>query len=165
VTKKLASTHKKVTVLLFDEAAVKGYLSPANLGKTEAVEILTEDGDRRVLPIGTIKAVHFVRDLAEPSGLVRKYFLSRPKLDGLWIRLRFRDNDTLEGIIPNDLLGLLDGSVHVTPPDLHGNVMRVFVPRTALAEMTVLGVVGVAKKGPRKPPPAAVEAQTKLFDE
>ena len=48
-------------------------------------------------------------------------FLSRPKLDGLWVRLRFRDEDVMEGIVANDLLDLLDNGVQFTPPDLHGN--------------------------------------------
>jgi len=39
--------------------------------------------------------------------------------------------------------------------------MRIFVPRSALSEVTVLGVVGVAR---RKPAPAA-PAQPKLFSE
>jgi hypothetical protein len=36
------------------------------------------------------------------------------------------------------------------------------VPRSALSEVTVLGVVGVAR---RKPAPAAIAAQPKLFSE
>jgi hypothetical protein len=165
MTKKIVSTHKKVTVLLFDEPAVKGYLSADALKNGETLEVLTLDGDRRVFPANRVKAVHFVRDLADSSGLARKSFLSRPKLDGLWVRLRFRDNDTLEGIIPNDLLGLFEGSAQLTPPDLHGNVVRVLIPRTALTEMTVLGVVGVARRGQRKAVSEAAPAQTKLFEE
>ena len=79
----------------------------------------------------------------------RKTFLSRPKLDGLWVRLRFRDDDALEGIVSNNLLDLLDTGVQLTPPDLHGNVLRMFIPRSALAEMKVLGVVGVARRTAR----------------
>jgi len=32
----------------------------------------------------------------------------RPKLDGLWVKLRYNDGETLEGVVPNDLLSLLD---------------------------------------------------------
>ena len=65
----------------------------------------------------------------------------------------------MEGVVPNDLLSLLDRGVQITPPDLHGVTLRIFIPRTALSEMTVLGVVGVAR---RKPPTAA---QPSLFTE
>jgi hypothetical protein len=42
-----------------------------------------------------------------------------------------------------------------------------FIPRTALAEMKVLGVVGVARRSPRatRKVRAAVQAQSKLFSE
>jgi hypothetical protein len=40
--------------------------------------------------------------------------------------------------------------------------VRIFVPRSALSEVTVLGVVGVAR---RKPLAAALPAQPKLFSE
>ncbi len=69
----------------------------------------------------------------------RKTFLSRPKLDGLWVRLRFRDEDVMEGIVANDLLDLLDKGVQLTPPDLHGNTLRIFIPRSALAGSESVG--------------------------
>jgi hypothetical protein len=99
--------------------------------------------------------------------LDRKTFLSRPKLDGLWVRLKFRDGDLMEGIVANDLLDMLDTGVQLTPPDLNGNSLRLFIPRTALTEMKVLGVVGVARKA--APEAAASKkapaSQTKLFNE
>ena len=49
-----------------------------------------------------------MREFTEPFEPERKTFLSRPKLDGLWVRLRFRDEDVMEGIVGNDLLDLLD---------------------------------------------------------
>ena len=113
------------------------------------------------MPLGRVRAIYFVRDLDEDIGLDRKSFLSRPKLDGLWVRLRFRDGDSLEGVIPNDLLGLLDNGLQITPPDFNSNTDRIFVPRAALAELTVLGVVGMA----RRKPAAAEGAQPRLFNE
>ena len=73
----------------------------------------------------------------------------------------------MEGIVANNLLDLLDTGVRLTPPDLHGNVLHMFVPRTALAEMKVLGVVGVARRTPRatREIGAVIEAQSKLFGE
>ena len=117
----------------------------------------------------TVKSVYFVREFPETFQPERKVFLSRPKLDGLWVRLRFRDEDVMEGIVANNLLDLLDTGVQLTPPDLHGNSLKVFIPRSALAEMKVLGVVGVARRPPRDasggPRAAASPAQSKLFGE
>ena len=36
--------------------------------------------------------------------MLRRTFLSRPKLDGLWLRLTFRDGDVQEAVMPNNLL-------------------------------------------------------------
>jgi hypothetical protein len=162
-----ASTHKKVVVLLLDRTSVRGYLSSATLGRTEAIDLLTLDGEHRPIELRKIKSVYFVREFEDPFEPERKTFLSRPKLDGLWVRLRFSDDDAMEGIVANNLLDLLDTGVQLTPPDLHGNVLHMFVPRSSLAEMKVLGVVGVARR-PQRPTseiPSVSEAQSKLFGE
>jgi hypothetical protein len=155
-----ASTHKKVIVEQQDRQVLKGYLNPAGLGKTDLLDLLTPDGQHHEVALDKVRAVYFVRDFAEDIDIDRKAFLSRPKLDGLWVRLRFRDGDNLEGVVPNDLLGLLDNGLHITPPDFNSNTDRIFVPRSALTELTVLGVVGIARKKP-----AAAGAQPRLFNE
>ena len=156
-----ASTHKKVVVALNDRSTLTGYLNPSQLQSAEEIELLTREGTHKPLALKEVRAVYFVRDFTDNYEPERKAFLSRPKLDGLWVKLKFRDNETIEGVITNDLLALLDSGVQITPPDLNGDALRIFVPRNALAEMTVLGVVGVAR---RKPAVAAV-AQTKLFSD
>jgi len=162
-----ASTHKKVVVLLLDRTAVRGYLNPATLGRSDEIDLLTMEGEQKSVELAGVKSVYFVREFRDPFEPERKTFLSRPKLDGLWVRLRFRDDDAMEGIVSNNLLDLLDTGVRLTPPDLHGNVLHMFIPRTALAEMKVLGVVGVARRTPRatRDIRAVLEAQSKLFSE
>lgn len=103
-----------------------------------------------------------MREFAEDFEPERKAFLSRPKLDGLWVLLKFRDDETIEGVVPNDLLSLLDRGVQITPPDLHGPTLKIFIPRSALSQMTVLGVVGIAR---RKAPAAASAPQPGLFND
>jgi hypothetical protein len=161
-----ASTHKRVVVLLLDRTPVRGYVNPSVLGHADSIDVLTPEGEHRAIPTDAVKCVYFVREFGDDFDLERKTFLSRPKLDGLWVRLRFRDEDVLEGIVANDLLGLLNSGVQLTPPDLHGNTLRVFVPRSALLEMKVLGVVGVARRAPRRREEAeTTPAQPKLFGE
>lgn len=161
----LSSTHKKVVVLLLDRTHVRGYLNAAGLGRAETIDLLTPDGEHRSIELTDVKSVHFVREFVETFSPERKVFLSRPKLDGLWVRLRFRDEDVMEGIVANDLLDLLDTGVQLTPPDLHGNTLRLFIPRSALAEVKVLGVVGVSRRGPADSRAATASSQSKLFSE
>lgn len=131
------------------------------------MDILTRDGEHKAIRGRDVKAIYFVKEFIEPFEPDRKTFLSRPKLDGLWVKLRFKDEDEMEGLVPNDLLDLLDTGVRLTPPDLHGNSLWVFIPRSALAEMKVLGVVGIARRTPRDRAAAArpAEVQPKLFGE
>jgi hypothetical protein len=151
-------------VLLLDRGHLKGYLNPAALARAEAFDLLTPDGEHVSVAMASVKSVYFVREFPDVFQPERKVFLSRPKLDGLWVRLRFRDEDVMEGIVANDLLDLLDNAVQLTPPDLHGNTLRLFIPRSALAEMKVLGVVGAARRTPRAAG-AVAASQSKLFSE
>ena len=155
------STHKKVIVTFSDGTSLQGYINPLRL-PDDPLDVLTTNGEHRQVPLKEIRAVYFVRDFTEDYEPERKAFFSRPKLDGLWVRLKFRDNQTLEGVVSNDLLALLDSGIQITPPDMNGAAVRIFVPRSALSEVTVLGVVGVAR---RKPVAAALPAQPKLFSE
>jgi hypothetical protein len=131
---------------------MRGYLNPGKLGEADSIELLTPEGEQRNFAVKEVRSIYFVREFTDDFEPERKAFLSRPKLDGLWVRLKFRDEDTIEGVVPNDLLSLLDRGVQITPPDLHGTTLKIFIPRTALTEMTVLGVVGIARRKPAAPP-------------
>jgi hypothetical protein len=148
--------------VLADKKPVRGYLNPGRLGQAEPIDLLTPDGEHEQIPLAKVRSIYFVREFSDDFEPERKAFLSRPKLDGLWVRLRYADNETLEGVVPNDLLSLLDNGLQITPPDLNSTTDRIFVPRSALAEVTVLGVVGIAR---RKPAAAAAAAQPRLFTE
>ncbi len=156
------SSNKKAVVQLLDRTVIKGYVNPAGLSASPTIDVLTADGEHRSVELKYVRTIYFVRELEDSFQLQRKTFLSRPKLDGLWVRVRFADEDTLEGLIANDLIDLLDSGIQLTPPDLHGNTVRLWVPRTAIEEMKVLGVVGVAR---RSTPDSRTSsnAQTKLF--
>lgn len=150
-----------MVVRFFDRTALRGYLNPSRLGDSESIELLTPEGEQRSFSMKDVRSVYFVRDFESDFEPERKAFLSRPKLDGLWVLLKFRDEETIEGVVPNDLLSLLDRGVQITPPDLHGATLRIFIPRSALIQMTVLGVVGIA----RRKAAAAPAPQPTLFNE
>ena len=149
--------------MLADKKPLRGYLNPVHLGQTDPIDVLTPDGEHVAIPLGKVRSVFFVREFSDEFEPERKAFLSRPKLDGLWVRLRYNDGETLEGVVPNDLLSLLDNGVQITPPDLNSSTDRIFVPRMALVELTVLGVVGIARR--KTTAAAAAAAQPRLFNE
>ena len=144
-----ASTAKKVLVDRYDRAVLRGYVQPQTFRTPEGLEILSPEGSASIVPYGQIKVVSFVRDLDGASVLgERREFLARPKATGLWVELQFRDGDSLEVSISNNLLEIEALGLLATPPETAGNAQRVFVPRAALSGVQVLGVVGKPK--PRK---------------
>lgn len=166
------SALKKVVVELQDRTTYRGYLNPAQLRALEAFNLLTPDGSHQAIQLADIRSVYFVREFGDNFQPERKTFLSRPKLPGVWVRLRYKTEDedqegeVLEGILDNNLLDLMDRGVHLTPPDFNGPCTRVYVPRTAISEMTVLGLVGVGPRQPRKPKVvAAPSSQRSLFED
>jgi hypothetical protein len=136
---------------MLDRTLVRGYLNPSKLGEAETLDLLTPEGEHCTFAIKDVRSIYFVREFTDDFEPQHKVFLSRPKLEGLWVRLKFQDNECIEGVVPNDLLCLLDRGVQITPPDLHGATLRIFIPRGALSEMTVLGVVGIARRKPATP--------------
>jgi Family of unknown function (DUF6982) len=140
------STFKKVIVVQLDGKSHAGYVDPGHLGQTDGIDLLTIEGEHEAVSLGAVKGVYFVREFGEPFEPTRKAFLSRPRQEGLWVRLLFVDRDQMEGLVPNDLLSLLERGIYVTPPDSHGNSLRLYVPRMALKEFRVLGVVGAARR-------------------
>jgi hypothetical protein len=158
----MPSTHKKVIVRKMGRDSLSGYVAPAHFVVEGKLELLNPSGKVVLIDLAEIKSVDFVRDFSENSGLTRKTFTTRPRTEGLWVRLKFTDNDVLEGMMPNDLIQIAPEGYLITPPDTRGNTQRVFVPKSALQEMNVLAVIG-RPEGRKK---AAEDArQEKLFSE
>jgi hypothetical protein len=159
-----SSTTKKVHIRRYDREPLAGYVHPQTYLRPGGVELLTPDGSFSVIPYEEVKAVHFVRDFDATAPVETRVFNTRPKTDGLWVRMKFRDGEVMDGILANDLLRIEPFGYTVTPPEPYSNNQRVFVPRAALAEVQVLGVVGSPLRARRAKPPASKE-QINLFDQ
>jgi hypothetical protein len=163
---------------------VWGYLPPSGILHDGQIALMGADGRVNTLDINEIQMISYVRDFnlddpVDPERLGRRSFGTRPRGDGLWVRLGLPDDTLLEGLMAFDL-GFLetvleDQGVFVTPPDGRGNVLRVFVPRRVLRSLEVLGWVSApsrraaqeaAKPKSKKAKRAAeLAAQPKLFDD
>jgi hypothetical protein len=156
----MPSTHKKVIVRKMDRDSVNGHVGPrfVNDGK---LELMNTSGNLLLIDLREIKGVYFVREFGDVD-LARKTFTTRPRTEGLWVRLTFRDNETLEGTMPNNLVAAQPEGFLINPPDSRSNTQRIFVPRSALTELAVLGVVGTPQKRRAAGMP---ERQVPLFGE
>ena len=159
-----SSTTKKVCVRCSNLQLIPGYASPQTFLRDGGIELLDRNAQARLIPYEQVRAVYFVREFEDnPEANQKKVFASRPKSDGLWVRLLFRDGEEIEGLLPNDLLQVENRGYTLTPPDPNTNTQKIFVPRAALESLKVLGVIGspVHRRRPRRVEPS--EDQLELF--
>lgn len=156
-----SSTSKRVLVRRFGLESVAGIVNPQTFLQPLHLELLRPDGAYLAIPYSEVKTVSFVRDL-DASPDPTRMFLTRPKQDGLWVRMVLRDGEIQDGVLPNNLLAWELQGYTVTPPESDSNNQRVFVPREALRSIQVLGVVGSPLRA-KKSKKDAAEAQPTLF--
>jgi hypothetical protein len=135
-----SSTTKKAQVRRFDRESLSGYVNTLSYLQLTGIELLLADGKMLNVPYSEIKTLSFVRDF-ESTAESPRTFNTRPKMDGLWVRFEFRDGDILEGIMPNNLLQVEPYGFLAIPPNPVRD-QRIFIPRSALKSVEVLGVVG-----------------------
>lgn len=157
----MPSTHKKVIVRKMDRDSVSGYVS-AQFVQDGKLELLNTSGTVIAMDLREIKGVYFVREFGDSESLTRKTFTTRPRSEGLWVRLRFKDSEILEGLMPADLTQAMPEGFLVNPPDQRSNTQRIFVPRTALESLTVLAVIGATRRQRRG---AQDQRQVPMFEE
>ena len=168
----MAEAQKKVILRQFTGDPISGYLPATGFSSNGQVEFMNTAGRVISFPLHDIKLIAYVRDFnsadrVEPERLGRRAFPTRPRTEGLWLRMTFRDGDTLEGLSPLDISFLdaiaTDGGLTITPPDTRSNTQRVFVPRSALTALDLLGLIASAAQ--RKPAVKPVrEPEPWLFD-
>jgi hypothetical protein len=165
-------SRKKIILRRFSGGILFGYLAPAGFVQGDALELLDLGGRVVTVPLGEVKMASFVRDfntadLLNPERLSRKTFVARPRTEGLWLRCTLRDDDVLEGLAPLDLSfaeGFTeDRGVQLIPPDVRGNVQRIYVPRVAMKQMDVVSVITSPSKKKGLLQIAASEEQPDLF--
>jgi hypothetical protein len=161
-----SSTNKRVLVVRFDRETVTGVVSPQEMFQGGVIEVLSLGGTLVTIPLSEAKAVCYVKDLpTQEAWKPNRFFSVRPKMEGLWLRFKFRDDDAMEGVFPNNLLLLEPAGFQVIPPDPSFLNQRIFVPRSALVETQVLGVIGspLRRLTPAKAA-AKPQGQIGLFD-
>jgi hypothetical protein len=140
-----------------DQTVQAGYLPASGVvtRATGSVELLDVAGRLVEVPLHTIRYIAYVRDFnlddaTMPERLTRKTFLARPRTEGLWVRVTFRDGDVLEGLAPLDVSliddAMTDSGIYLVPPDVRSNTQRLFVPRASMAGLVVVGVVTTPSK-------------------
>jgi hypothetical protein len=163
---RMASPRKPVIVRKFSRDWIGGYASQAfdqlapGMIMAPHLEILDQGGRLLRLEWEQVKWVCYVRDLpaavtgdTDPERLLHKRFSSRPRAAGVWMRMTLGDGDHLEGLAANDR-SLIDGpGLMLTPPDTRSNTQRVYVPRSAIESLELVGLIGAGlRRGTARAP-------------
>ncbi len=152
-----------MVVYRFDREPVQGFVRTEAWLADQGIEVLSPAGAIAVLPYADVKVVCFVKEFAGDGWrLERRVFASRPKIEGIWVRAIFNDADFVEGVIPNDLVQLDPRGFSMAPPDANSNNQRLFLPKAALRQLKVMGLIGSPSRL-RKTQPVP-EEQIKLFE-
>jgi hypothetical protein len=146
-------TNLKVVARLRDGNLVKGYM----MGSSAAFEDLLQTPEfaipdligvqplgaskRISVPLDSLKALFFVKSFdGNKEHPEVKFFDKGPPIRGLWVRVKFYDDESLEGVIANSLRYLVEPGFLMKPPDPHSNNEILYVIKASLTDFRILGV-------------------------
>jgi hypothetical protein len=149
-----AGPHLKVVAHLSDGTLIKGYTDalPAIdlevllrrdviLMPPEMTVRIAGSGEIATIPLQSLKALFFVKTFEGRTDYKEiKFFEGHPSIEGMWVRVRFHDGETIEGIVRNSLHYLVDPGFLLKPPDPHSNNQILYVMKNSLGDFQVLGV-------------------------
>ncbi len=91
--------------------------------------------------IQSLKALFFVKTFEGSKDYKEiKFFHAHPPLAGLWVRVKFDDNEATEGSVHNSRHHLVQPGFFLKPPDPQSNNQVVYVVKESLEEFRVLSV-------------------------
>jgi hypothetical protein len=93
------------------------------------------------LDLDQLKGIFFVRDYeGDKEYLENKVLTSDPERKGLRIRIRFEDNETMEGVVENSVELLQAAGFFFWPADPQANNELIFVVKSSLLGFRVIGI-------------------------
>ena len=142
----------KAVVHLADKTVLKGYLDHlSGIGSghnsmesgplPEQVELRLLEGGTTTVHLSQAKAVFFVNAFAgQPDYQELRFFKNVPEFPGLWVRVRFVDQEVTEGLVRNSLGLLVHAGFFFKPPDPLSNNRMVFALKKHVLNFEVLGL-------------------------
>ena len=148
-------------VIRFEDHALRGFARASDLGTVEqllrndlqkpldSIRITVEgSGVTREVDLAGAKAVFFVTTFdGDTHHNALHFHENAPVKEGLWIRVRFHDNEQIEGIISNSHDFVLGPGFFMMPTDPDGNNKLIYVLKSRLTGFHVLGL----RNAPRLP--------------
>jgi len=142
----------KVVAHLADGSLIKGILRHSEsfdplaagaIGQTlpSTVSLEIPGAGQRLVDVSRAKALFFVKSLEGRQDYVEvKFFERNPQIEGLWIKIKFKDGEVTEGIVHNSLPFVADAGFFLRPPDPQSNNRVVYVVKGFLSDFRILGI-------------------------
>ena len=120
---------------------IPGYLDKGRLLVRGILKMSDVNGEPLPVDLHKLKGLFFVRDFTGDSDYIEeKTLITDPDRRGLKSRIRFEDNESLEGVTENSLELLVNPGFFFWPGDPKSNNQLIYVLKTALIGFTVLDV-------------------------
>lgn len=151
------SIRKKLVLCLRSGHVLAGFAEPEALSAAGQFQVLMPQGRKVEVAGEQLLAAYFVGEFVNVQMLASPAPRGAVPLPGVRVRCRTLDHQTREGLLATDLLHL-EAGVELTPPFAECSWQRVYIPRGALEQFSIIGVV----RPPRRRR-AGSEAQRWLF--
>lgn len=149
-----SSARLRVIARLRNGSSVKGFIHgldgidpetlldhPQNSLPLEIVISSAESNGLVTVPLESLKALFFVKSFEGNKDYKEiKFFDKSPPIEGLWVRAKFYDGESLEGVVRNTLDYLVQPGFFLKPPDAQANNEVMYVVKSSLIDFRVLGV-------------------------
>lgn len=135
------------------DGAIKGYAEKAQWStsngnfapdglKREIIRVRRLDSEAAEdVPLEKVKAVFFVHNFTgEVERRDLRFHDHLPATECLWVRVRFDDGETIEGMINNTQDFVLGSGFFMAPADTLGNNWLIYVPKSKMMGFEVLGL-------------------------
>ena len=122
-------------------ATANGSLSAEDQKRASIRLTRLDSGTTEEVPLEKVKAVFFVHDFTgEVQRRDLRFHDHLPATQCLWVRVRFDDGETIEGLINNTQEFVLGSGFLMAPADTLGNNWLIYVPKSKLMCFEVLGL-------------------------
>jgi hypothetical protein len=146
-------------VIRYEDHAVRGFAEASDLGTMEqllrnepraqlnSIRLkLADSGTEQEVSTENAKAVFFVKTFdGDTRHRALHFHENAPIVQGLWVRVAFRDGETIEGIISNSRDFVLEHGFFMMPTDPNGNNRLIYVLKDRLKDFNVLGMRNAPK--------------------
>jgi hypothetical protein len=139
--KEFLTNRPKIIARTRDGERFRGILADGKSIYRGFLRMRSLEGRDLPLDLKQIKGIFFVRDYEGDAGhLDEKTITTDPDQKGLRVRIRFEDNEMMEGVVENCLDFVQEPGFFFWPADTEGNNELIFVVKSALLGFRVLSV-------------------------